>query len=325
MAVNLSRIVNQYDRVLRRHEEATIARLAGRIRTARAKLLREIERKYKRARGSGVADLSAAIREARARTMLADLDASLDAFANIDPRLNGIMRELVSDTHRRGREQAIDIIRRLDPRMSQALARVGVGVNLEKVAAQVERGVTRLRRHGRQAAENINDLVVSGMLRDRGWSAITSDLTREGELLRFQAERIARTESVQSADEARRDGYREAGIEYVQRIATQDDRVCDHCAFRAGKVYRVDEAPAAIHPNDRCFSSPWSPDWHDEGILDPDWTRQHARDIERKIADDGREPSRGRAFFEIEAGMDRPPPAVWTPQSGVTSYGRRFL
>src|SRR5690606_27536248 len=109
---------------------------------------------------------------------------------------------------------------------------------------------------------------------------------------------------------ARRETYRENGVEYVQRMATMDSRVCGYCAYRAGNVYRIDEAPAALHPNDRCYNAPWRPEWAEMGLADEEWFSNHK---EASLARTQDRAHTGAAPFERASGIE-PPQPVWSPR-----------
>jgi hypothetical protein len=134
-----------------------------------------------------------------------------------------------------------------------------------------------------------------------------------------KAETIARTETMSAMDSAARDTYRQNGIEYVQRIGTQDRLICPFCAARAGNVYEVDRAPGPIHPRDRCYNAPWRKQWADMGLVDEAWLQKHKSDIAARLAEHGKKPDYGLAPFERLSGMLVPPDVIWSVGSRSNS------
>jgi hypothetical protein len=113
-------------------------------------------------------------------------------------------------------------------------------------------------------------------------------------------------------DSAARDTYRQNGVEYVQRIGTQDKLICPFCAARVGNVYEVDKAPSSLHPRDRCYNAPWRKQWAEMGLVDEAWVQKHKADIMARLAEQGKKPDYGLAPFERLNGMLSPPKVIWS-------------
>jgi len=318
----IERQVRSLDRQLDGLERAAIRRLDDGLRQAAIQLEQQIATLYRRAleEASGA---GAAVAEARARVLLAQARALLTIT-------NGTAAEstfgtLVREVHAASIESAVAA---LEPYQRQAVAATArlpvdtavaatrVSTRLTEIGnTRVANAAARLAQHGDKAARAIERHITSGIIQGRGWRRTATDIRREVAITRRSAETIVRTESVIASDTARRDTFTETGVEYVQRIATQDSRVCPYCAARAGNVYRVGEAPAAIHPNDRCYNAPWRREWHELGLTDDAWASEHAEDTVQRL--DGK-PNSGAAPFEKAEGK-QPPKAIWTPASGFTT------
>jgi len=318
----IERQVKRLDRQLDQLERAAIHRLDAGLRQAAIQLERDVATLYRRAvqeaAGSG-----AAVAEARARVLLAQVRSLLTVTDATSAE--STFGTLVREAHALSIESAIAA---LEPYQRQAVTAtamlpVDTAVAASRVSTRlVEIGNTRianaaarLTQHGEEAARAIERHITSGIIQGRGWRRTARDIRREVAITSRSAETIVRTESIIASDTARRETFTEAGVKYVQRIATADSRVCGYCLARAGNVYRIDEAPAAIHPNDRCYNQPWRREWHDLGLTDDKWAREHATDAETRAQED---PKYGAAPFEKAEGR-QPPKAIWTPTSGFTA------
>lgn len=69
-------------------------------------------------------------------------------------------------------------------------------------------------------------------------------------------DRIVRTELAHVQNTATRDTYKKAGIQYVETIVAEDERLCDECAQHNGKLTPIAAAREGVaylfHPNCRC-------------------------------------------------------------------------
>lgn len=298
---DLERLVRRLDRSLNTLERTAITRLANALRLSEARLEAELRRLYMASLEETLTS-GAALREARARLLLQQVRASLDVTAGA--AADDVFTALVREAYAAGMDNAIAAL----SLYQQQVVSLSAGVRIE-AAVRATNAAARLAQHGTVFAEKAEQLIIDGIVRGQGWGRTARELRREtGKTLR-QTEMIVRTESITASDSARRDSYRENGVEYVQRMATMDERVCGYCAYRAGNVYRVEDAPAAIHPNDRCYNAPWKPEWQELGLTDDEWFRQHrAEAIERS----GEKPKSGAAPFEKSEGRPAPQP-VWSP------------
>jgi SPP1 gp7 family putative phage head morphogenesis protein len=168
---------------------------------------------------------------------------------------------------------------------------------LDAISQIVTGSAQRLWRYSDEFIDKAKEEIISGMVAGRGYRQVARALRVAKDLTRYQAERIVRTETVSASDDARRDMYRGNGVEYVQRYTAQDRRVCGYCVARAGNVYLATEAPAALHPNDRCYNLPWKPEWVGTRIA-TGFARDHKRDSRQLAKEQGVQPNFGPAPFE---------------------------
>ena len=326
MAVsNVARIVQRHDALLKTMENTQVAEFQRLLRVSQGRLETQLKNVYQDSLLQGASE-SILWRENRARLMLEDLDRVLGEY-QLGKRLpaNQALRTAVEQAQQLGKESAREVMSLISPGI-KGPQYVGTAlldtldIRIESAAAAVRTSAARLARHSADAITQINDVVVSGLVRGQGWAKTANELRTQTGMLAYKAERIVRTESLSNNDLARRAQYAEFGVEYVQRVATQDDRVCQYCAYRAGMVYPIKDAPAALHPNDRCYNMPWKPEWQAQGLLDDEFFVDHRQQIRDKLKAEGRKPLPGAAPFEKAAGL-KPPRAVWTPTIGLTKHG----
>jgi SPP1 gp7 family putative phage head morphogenesis protein len=168
-----------------------------------------------------------------------------------------------------------------------------VDLPIEAIAVQASEAATRLFRYDSQFQVRASTLIIEGLAKGWGVSKTAKFLEEELNVTKRAAERIVRTETLSSLDTAVRQSYAANGVKYVLRVATQDDRVCGYCAQRAGQVYRVEEAPSVIHPNDRCFNAPFFP--NDRRAKE--FAIRHQAEVRKRSQDQLRS---GKAPFERE-------------------------
>ena len=323
------RITARYDRILTQLENEQLQEMQRLLRTTQGRMEHELSRVYQTAYKEG-ASQSIAWREDRARRMLEDVDRALGEFTPTKrlPKTKAI-KSIVQESRQLGLESGRELLSLVDPKAKPVPGVVRaqletLDVRLESVAAAVRTSQARLVNHAAAAQLKINESVVQGLMRGQGWQKTAAELRAATGMLYYQAERIVRTESLSNNDLARREMYADHGVEYVQRIATQDDRVCEYCAYRAGNVYKINEAPAALHPNDRCYNMPWKPEWQALGLTNDEFFDEHRKGIKQAVEADGRKMNRGRAPFERMNDLTTPK-AIWTPGVGQTKFGKEVL
>jgi SPP1 gp7 family putative phage head morphogenesis protein len=304
-ARKVERLLTSFDKKLSRAEAQTIRRLARGLLDAQNRLLGQLQGPYNLTLG-GSKELGRAVREARARALLEQARGLLNV---IPPTARADLEELVREGALLGVESANALTTLYDPALVASFS----VVPQEAVLAAASNSYSRLLQHGTVAAQKMSDQIVSGIATGSSWRKVATAIKRETGITRRQAETIVRTESVQAHDEGHKAAYRDQGIEYVQRLATLDTRVCGYCAARAGNVYKLEDAPATLHPNDRCRNIPWKPEWQQAGLTDDEWTRKHKAGVIQKLEDAGGKPHSGLAPFEKAAGLKEPPKPVWTP------------
>ena len=323
------RITARYDAALAQLEAQQVQEMQRLLRTTQGRMEHELSRVYQDAYKQGVSQ-SIAWREDRARRMLEDVDRALGEFS-VGKRLpkTKAIKQTIQQSRQLGYEQGRELLSLVDPKLKPIPGVVRaqldtMDIRVESLAAAVRTSQARLVNHAMDAQRKINESVVQGLMRGQGWQKTAAELRQTTGMLHYQAERIIRTESLSNNDIARREAYAEHGVEYVQRIATQDDRVCEYCGYRAGNVYPINDAPAALHPNDRCYNMPWKPEWQALGLTNDEFFEDHRKGIKQAVQADGRKLNRGRAPFERMNNLETPK-ALWTPGVGQTKLGKQVL
>ena len=141
---------------------------------------------------------------------------------------------------------------------------------IEAIADLANNTVKRLKNYDSEFQEKASQILMIGTSQGWGVQKTSSALKSQFGIFKSQAERIVRTESISAMDAASVKTYLANGVKYIQRVATEDDRTCAYCLSRAGQIYPIGEAPAVIHPNDRCYNMPWVPGYQDDDLSTPE-------------------------------------------------------
>lgn len=110
---------------------------------------------------------------------------------------------------------------------------------------------------------NLRAGLTQSMILGEGIPEITDRINRNINTSRYNAERVARTETKRVAYVAHRDAYEDTGVKTLEyRVANGGDhRVCSTCMADNGKQYKMGEEPTLPrHPNCRCIYIPVVPD-----------------------------------------------------------------
>lgn len=83
-------------------------------------------------------------------------------------------------------------------------------------------------------------------------SEYRKQLKRFADLWHTQTKQYAET----MVDETRKRALKANGIKYVKWVTEKDDRVCEECKKRDGKIYQIDKIPTKPHYRCRCWIEP---------------------------------------------------------------------
>ncbi len=181
------------------------------------------------------------------------------------------------------------------------------------VRNQAERFRERLVNYSNQQASQISAVVEQGLIQGWGTRKIEGQLKTLGVSFKSNAETIARTETMSAYNGAARSRYEQAGVAYVQWIATPAEGTCSLCYARNTKAWKTTEAPAIpAHPRCRCTYLPTASLSDIDTAFYEDYSKQGLDDLERQ----GLQPDNGPTYWEKKAGVTPAKPS-WVPGQAV--------
>jgi SPP1 gp7 family putative phage head morphogenesis protein len=181
------------------------------------------------------------------------------------------------------------------------------------VRNQAERFRERLVNYSNQQASQISAVVEQGLIQGWGTRKIEGQLKTLGVSFKSNAETIARTETMSAYNGAAKSRYEQAGVAYVQWIATPAEGTCSLCYARNTKAWKTAEAPAIpAHPRCRCTYLPTASLSDIDTAFYEDYSKQGLDDLERQ----GLQPDNGPTYWEKKAGVTPAKPS-WVPGQAV--------
>jgi SPP1 gp7 family putative phage head morphogenesis protein len=181
------------------------------------------------------------------------------------------------------------------------------------VRNQAERFRERLVNYSNQQASQISAVVEQGLIQGWGTRKIEGQLKTLGVSFKSNAETIARTETMSAYNGAAKSRYEQAGVAYVQWIATPAEGTCSLCYARNTKAWKTTEAPAIpAHPRCRCTYLPTASLSDIDTAFYEDYSKQGLDDLERQ----GLQPDNGSTYWEKKAGVSPAKPS-WVPGQAV--------
>ena len=212
-------------------------------------------------------------------------------------------------------QQAIDLGQQMS---GDTLKYIGVQapfttIPIGAVRNQAERFRERLVNYSDQQASQISAVVEQGLIQGWGTRKIEGQLKGLGVSFKSNAETIARTETMSAYNGAARSRYEQAGVAYVQWIATPAEGTCSLCYARNTKAWKTSEAPAIpAHPRCRCTYLPTAALSDIDTAFYEDYSQQGLDDLQRQ----GLQPDNGPTYWEKKAGVTPPAPA-WVPGQAI--------
>ena len=166
---------------------------------------------------------------------------------------------------------------------------------MEKLLNEPWRGDSfsgRLWKNQKKLAVGLNDLLLTGLQQGKTATEIAVSLHNFMGQGFNECHRLVRTETMHYLNDATLRRYKDAGVEYVQIWAAEDERTCDECSKYHGKIYPLDEYPhVPFHPNCRCTIIPVT-----DGKLVAKYEKKDIKkDVEKKDNSDIINPSIAKA------------------------------
>jgi SPP1 gp7 family putative phage head morphogenesis protein len=167
--------------------------------------------------------------------------------------------------------------------------------------------------YSNQQASQISAVVEQGLIQGWGTRKIEGQLKTLGVSFKSNAETIARTETMSAYNGAARSRYEQAGVAYVQWIATPAEGTCSLCYARNTKAWKTAEAPSIpAHPRCRCTYLPTASLSDIDTAFYEDYSKRGLDDLERQ----GLQPDNGPTYWEKKAGVSPAKPS-WVPGQAV--------
>lgn len=306
MSDDAARLIERTDTVLKSLEDEEIERLNTALDASYLELEQELLRKYPNYTAEAQPGLLATQRGVLLSNDLKNVLSLINPSREAE--IEGRFNRLLQTSSKEGTTLADELIKL---QQGEDFVKATATLPIEAVAFAAKDAVKRLKKHDAKFQEEATTIISQGLI--QGWGAMRTaqQLRQRLGVTKGRAETIARTEIISAQDSATRSTYKNNGVEYIVRIATQDQRVCPTCAARAGQVYPVD-TPVVVHPNDRCYSAPWFPDRDQSDDKETEWIKEHAKETQKRAE---KELNFDRSPFEIALGLNAAKP-VWTPKDG---------
>lgn len=166
---------------------------------------------------------------------------------------------------------------------------------MEKLLNEPWRGDSfsgRLWKNQKKLAVGLNDLLLAGLQQGKTATEIAVSLHNFMGQGFNECHRLVRTETMHYLNDATLRRYKDAGVEYVQIWAAEDERTCDECSRYHKTIYHIDKCPhVPFHPNCRCTIIPVT----DGKLVAKQEKNDIKKDIEKKGDSDIINPSISKA------------------------------
>lgn len=305
MPIHIQHLINKSDIALSKIDDITTKKILNVLKRSSNKLQADIKSKWSQALKDSQGQ-NRDFSEARARVILSQLG---DLIKYMESKTIPLAFENhIGDVTKLELKEAGNIILAYNPKDLANFV-----IPIETITNISSNMTARLVDWSKVFSNRAEQVIVDGLINGHGFNRMAGNLAREANILYYRAETIVRTETMNASDFVRRERYKASDIKYVQRIATQDKRLCGWCAARAGNVYKIDDAPQLLHPNDRCYNAPWKQEWFDAGLIDNQFIITHADEARSRTQDQLRY---NVSPLEKAAGFQKPPEPIWTPKQG---------
>lgn len=299
MSSQLVGIADRYDRELAGVTDETLKRIFAAYDTSYRNLVKNLREAFPRLEQAG--SISTLVRQG---AIAAELGEALK-FINPEAakELERLGRDTIQQAGDLGQQMAGDALKYVGVQSTFTTVPVGV------VRNQAERFRERLVNYSDQQASSISAVVEQGLIQGWGTRKIEGQLRGLGVSFKSNAETVARTETLSAYNGAARSRYEQAGVSYIQWIATPAEGTCSLCYARNTKVWKITEAPSIpAHPRCRCATLPVS----SLDQIDTAFYESYSQDGLDDLARQKLQPDNGLTYWEKKAGATLAKPA-WVP------------
>ncbi|MEO0533256.1 MAG: hypothetical protein AAF215_05250 [Cyanobacteria bacterium P01_A01_bin.123] len=298
-------LIDRFDRASDGLESDAIARIHGIFDASFRALERELRTEYPRLTAIG------GLVAAQQKTLILDRMGGLLQLLNPNQAADydRLFQELLTLSNETGGELAGQLIQAYEDESLEPFT----GIPVEAVVNQATEGRRRLYRYSEDFQDKANTIIGMGLSQGWGVRRVESALRSELGVAKGKAETLARTEVMSALNQSAAARYKENGIDFVLWNISPSEGLCVYCADRNQKVFEIDKIVYPLHPRDRCFLSPYRPEWQEKGLFDDKFAAEYRQQGIDELAKRGLTPNSGLAPFEKAAKLDKPPTAIWQP------------
>lgn len=299
MSSQLVGIAERYDRELAGVTDETLKRIFAAYDTSYRNLVKNLREAFPRLEQAG--SISTLVRQGAIAAELGEALKFIDPAAAKE--LEALGRDTIRQSGELGQQLAGDTLNYMGVQSTFTTVPVGA------VRNQAERFRERLVNYSDQQASSISAVVEQGLIQGWGTRKIEGQLRGLGVSFKSNAETVARTEVMSAYNGAARSRYEQAGVAYIQWIATPAEGTCSLCYARNTKVWKITEAPSVpAHPRCRCTTLPVS----SLDQIDTAFYESYSQDGLDDLARQKLQPDNGLTYWEKKAGATLAKP-VWVP------------
>jgi len=292
-------IAERYDRELAGVTDEALKRVFAAYDASYRNLVKSLRDAFPRLEQAG--SISTLVRQGAIAAELGEALKFIDPAAAKE--LEALGRDTIRQAGELGQQLAGDTLNYVGVQSTFTTVPVGA------VRNQAERFRERLVNYSDQQASAISAVVEQGLIQGWGTRKVEGQLRGLGVSFKSNAETVARTEVMSAYNGAARSRYEQAGVAYIQWIATPAEGTCSLCYARNTKVWKITEAPSVpAHPRCRCTTLPVS----SLDQIDTAFYEAYSQDGLDDLARQKLAPDNGLTYWEKKAGATLAKP-VWVP------------
>ena len=187
-------------------------------------------------------------------TALTEIDALLNEYDGrfLRPRLKEQIDRYIKQGYTKGAIKATTDLSAL----GIAISFEPFPVDFQAVGVLVDNNFSLVRNANGFMKKEMLRHISNGILEGKSIYKIQRDLRTTIKISKQRATMIARTEIIRAYAQGAVNQYKKVGVKKFKWICAYDDRTCERCASRDGKIYSFGEPQPPLHPNCRCAVAP---------------------------------------------------------------------